>query len=254
MNNNIKTLCLLAAGALGMASQAQAALYSGEVANLRNAAGALAGDNDADASGNAWAATGGSAANKGVRLSYTVDQVSANDWAYSYTFTAGSTAQKQVARFSLEVGSNFTAGSLLSATCSIAADCASPAAGLSAPGQLSEDVGLVSAPQTLSLFGLRWVFPLNNFSFTVTLHSNLGPVWGDFIVKSSETTQNPPTFLAAWNHGFGTDVATPIVTGNDAAGYVLVPGAPAPVPLPASLPMLLGACAALGWARRRKAA
>ncbi|MBK6657808.1 MAG: hypothetical protein IPM80_02335 [Proteobacteria bacterium] len=252
MNNNIKTLCLLAAGALGVAGQAQAALYSGEVANLRNAAGVLAGDNDADASGNAWAATGSSATNKGVRLSYTVDQVSANDWAYSYTFIAGSTAQKQVARFDLEVGSLFNAASLISASCSVV-ECFSPAAGLTTSAIHSAQVGLVSAPQTLSLSGLEWIFPANTFAFTVTLHSTLGPIWGDFIVKSSETTANPPTFLAAWNHGFGADVATAIVTGNDAAGYVLVPGAPAPVPLPASLPLLLGACAALGWARRKAA-
>ena len=247
---NIKTLCLLAVGALGVANQAQAALFSGEVANLRDATGALVGDSDADATGNAWAVTGGSPANKGVRLSYSVDKISATDWAYTYTFISASGAQKQVAHFDLEVGSAFTAASLLSVTTNVVG-AAGPIAGVTAPSNLSEPAGLVSAPQTKGLFGLQWIFPTGTFGFTVTLHSDRAPIWGDFIVKSSETTANPPNFLTTWNHGLGADVTTPIITGNDAAGYVLVPGAP--VPLPASLPMLLGACAALGWARRKAA-
>lgn len=248
MNKHILATCLVAATTVGLASQAQAALFTGEVSNLRNGASALVGDNDLDASGNAWAATGGSTANKGVRLSFSVDKISNSDWAYSYTFVAGSTAQKQVGHFDLEVGAGFTPGSLLSWSSSVAGTTG-PDVGTTAAATLSEPTGTVASPFNRSLFGLQWLFPTNTFAFTITLHSSLAPIWGDFIVESSETTANPPTFLAAWNHGLGSDTNAAIVTGNDAAGYALVPGA---VPVPASLPMLIGALGLLGVARRRR--
>jgi hypothetical protein len=219
--------------------------YTGYVGNRTDSTGAtIDTEGGLSASGNAWAVTGGSTSDKGVRLDFSATQGTGNQWIYSYTFTQASTALKSLGNFDLSVGSLFQASDLVSWTATatdstgatLPTSPTGPTSGSTGAATLSENAGSLSSPVVKSVSGLQWVLPASAYGFNVELTSTFAPAWGDFIVSASETTKND--YLTAWNSQFGLSTTNAVGDGNN-GGYVLIPGAVSAVPLPPALLLLL---------------
>jgi len=239
----ISVSLLLSTGASAQA--VSVAGYTGYVGNRTDGSGTLIDTaGGLSASGNAWAVTGGSINNKGVRLDFSATPASGNLWTYSYTFSQASGALKSLGNFDLSVGSLFQPSDLASWTATatdstgatLAISPTGPTAGSTGAATLSENTGSLSGPVVKSVSGLQWVLPASAYGFTVELSSTLAPIWGDFIVSASETTKTD--YLAAWNSQFGLSTANAVGDGNN-GGYVLIPGVVSAVPLPPALLLLL---------------
>jgi len=208
-------------------------LYSGYVGNRTNASSVVIDTaGGMTASGNSWAATGNNKANKGVRLDWTVDSFNGN-WVYTYTFGMASGALKDILNFDLQMASDFVASDLVSASVSTPATGVSgPTAGVALPAAISENYGAISPTpsQLIIAKGYQWSFAgTADNTFTLTITSTRAPVWGDFIVSSSEQTATE--YLTAYNSAFGTTKGAFPTTGGVYDGQgVAVPGGPPPAP------------------------
>lgn len=214
-----------------------AALYSGYVGNRTNGSGVVIDTaGGMSATGNSWAVTGNSKNNMGVRLDWSVDP-SGGNWVYTYAFSMGSGAQKDIKNFDLQVADDFIASDLVLASVSApATGVTGPTAGSTLPAAISENSGAVATPTLKNITtGYQWVCAgATDYTYTMTITTTRPPVWGDFIVFSSAQTANPPTYLTAYNSDFGVAKGTFPTTGGTYDGHVAVPG-----PLPQLPPQTL---------------
>jgi hypothetical protein len=208
-----------------------AALYSGYVGNRYDEFGVLIDTaHGMSATGNSWAATGSSKANKGVRLDWSVDP-SGGNWVYTYSFTMASGAHKDIQNFDLQVADDFTASDLVSALVTApATGVTGPTAGATLPAGISENSGAVATSTVKTITkGYQWVSAgATDFTFSMTITTTRPPVWGDFIVYSSEQTATD--YLTAYNTDFGAAKGTFPATGGTYDGHVAVPGPLPPLP------------------------
>jgi hypothetical protein len=215
--------------ALPLGTKGWAALYSGYVGNRTDGTGVTIDTaGGMSATGNSWAATGNSKKNKGVRLDWSVDPMGDN-WLYTYTFTMASEASKDIQNFDLQVADDFAASDLVSNLVTAPATAVTgPTAGLTLPGGISENSGALAAPTVLTITkGYQWSCAgTDDHTYTMTITTTRPPVWGDFIVYSSEQTATD--YLTAYNSDFGAAKGTFPSLGGTYDGFVAAPG-PLPV-------------------------
>jgi len=109
-------LTLLVLFTLSSLSTARAAVYRGAMDN-RTGFTPLAGFT---AQSNSWYGSGGTAAGKGMRLEWTVDdETNPGYWTYSYTLIRGSAMNKGFALFDIETAPDFTAADINTALSSV---------------------------------------------------------------------------------------------------------------------------------------
>jgi hypothetical protein len=223
----VAVIAMLVASPFG--AKGWAALYSGYVGNRTNGSGVtIDSAGGMSATGNSWAATGASKNNKGVRLDWSVD-TSGEEWVYTYTFIMASGALKDIQNFDLQVADDFAASDLVTALVTApATGVTGPTAGFTLPAGISENSGALAAPTVKSIAkGYQWVSGgTADYTFTMTINTTRPPVWGDFMVYSSEQTTSD--YLTAYNSDFAAAKGAFPTAGGTYDGHVAVPG-----PLPA---------------------
>ena len=151
-------------------------------------------------------------------------------WEYMYTFTV---PEKGISHLIIEVSDFFTAANILEGTTEEFEEETEPKLHTTANGN-------PGIPQ--STYGIKWepgeVDPL---SYTWTLVSNIGPMWGDFYAKSGGGLTDS---VIAYNAQFENIVRPDFIAGEypenlpEDWGWVLVPDS-TPIPEPATM-LLVG--------------
>ena len=121
-----------------------------------------------------------------------------------------------------QVASNFSSSNLLSSSMTPTS---------TNPFSLSEPTNTTSSTIYKSISSAyRWTLPgTTDYGFTVSITTDRAPMWGDFIVESSEMASSNTIYIAAWNSNLGipTSAAIGSVSSN---GYILVPSSAVPIP------------------------
>ncbi|MBL0926712.1 MAG: hypothetical protein IBJ11_03545 [Phycisphaerales bacterium] len=186
---------------------------------------------------------GGLWATQGFKIAWSIDQVNAGTWRYTYTLTnqTGVVLTPQSSHIILQTSSNFTSANLLT----------NPDGNgtLDSIGTFSpSDPGNSNPNLPGNIFGMK-VTTAGTTTITFSFDSNRQPMWGDFYSKGGNAG-------TAWNKDFGVTVANPNdylnPARNQAGGLIqkiLVPDTLVPTPGAFGL---AGVAGVLAVSRRRR--
>ena len=169
-------------------------------------------------------------------LEWTVDDTTnPGYWTYSYLFNV---EMKDISHFILEVSETFTRENLISQSGGYTMD---PSAPTWYDGQGNSNPGIPQA-----LFGIKWE-DVDALSFSKTIVSDRGPMWGDFYAKDGTDLGE---WVYAYNAGFGQDPGDKSLD-SDPEGWILVPntaGSGGEIPIPGGIWLLgSGLIGLAGW-------
>jgi len=172
-----------------------------------------------------------------VILSWDVTSGSGS-WEYRYTFTVPS---KGISHLIIEVSDFFTAANILEGTTDEFETGEEPKLHTTANGN-------PGIPE--STYGIKWEPGEEDpLSYSWTLVSNIGPMWGDFYAKSGGGQEDP---VIAYNEEFSNTMRPAFDPAEpDPSGWVLVPDS-TPIPEPTTVLLISSGLIGLAGLGRKK--